>query len=245
MTQPLEENLDEFTTSYRREIIFYLRQLIEHGERISVVFNEGRETFLTVLLDVDEDHDTLIFDYGGSDRANRIFLNSERSFFVCAPHGIRHQFLTGRAWETMFQGRRAFATTLPAKFVRLQRRQFFRLVLPMSRRLPCSFRTGSEGQRTQAVVLDIGLGGVGMEVPVTLLPSFTAGQILTKATIDLPDYGSLWTDLEVRYATAVQRGNKEVGRIGCRFVGLLPAQEHLLQKFIIHVQREERNRLAA
>ena len=62
--------------------------------------------------------------------------------------------------------------------------------------------------------------------------------------IDLKGFGMLRADLEIRFAGAVQRGHKQAGRLGCRFVALTPAQEHQLQKFITQVQREERLRLA-
>ena len=243
MTSPLDQDLEEFTTTYRREIVFNLRHLIDLGERVSVVFDDGRETFLTVLLAADEEQDILVFDWGGSEESNRRFLKSERNFFVCAPLGVHNQFLTGRARETVHRGRRAFAVRLPVKYTRLQRRQFFRLVLPMTRRPQCRLAAGQNGEQPIFSVVDIGLGGVGIETPV---PSnaFAPGQILQGAAIDLKGFGLLRVDLEVRFAGAVSRGNKQAGRLGCRFVAITPAQEHQLQKFITHVQRDERSRLA-
>ena len=243
MALPLDENLDEFTTTFGREIIFNIRQLIERGERVSVVFDEGRDTFLTVLLAVKEEEGTLIFDWGGSEQTNNRFLQSERNFFVCAPQGVHNQFLTGRAWEVGFKGRRAFAVRLPAKYTRLQRRQFFRLVLPMTQRPQCTL-AAAEGESPPVFpVVDIGIGGVGIETPANA-PGFEHGQKLVGAAIDLKSFGVLRTDLEIRFNGSIQRGNKLMGRLGCMFVKLSPAQEHQLQRFITHVQREERARQA-
>lgn len=243
MTSPNEEDLEEFSTTYRREIVFNLRQLIDHGERISVVYDEGRETFLTVLLAVDEDEGHLIFDWGGSEESNRRFLKSERNFFVCSPQGVHNQFLTGRAWEMGFRGRRAFAVALPRKYTRLQRRQTFRLVLPITQRPLCRLAAADGGQQPALAVVDIGLGGIGLEMPPPL-PSYAPGQRLPRASIDLKKFGVLHTELEVRFIGAIQRGEKQMAHVGCRFVDLTPAQEHQLQKFITQVQREERAHLA-
>lgn len=242
MSSSKEENLESYTITFRREIVFYLRQLINDGERISVVFDEGRETVLTVLLDVDEENNTVIFDWGGSQSTNRRLLESPRSFFIANPHGVRNQFITARVWETTYQGRPAFATAIPDKYVRLQRREFFRMLLPMTQRRPCTFKMPDAEKVWEMSVIDLGLGGAGLEAPVESLP-FTVGQILPQVRIDLGKFGRIEVDLEIRYAGSASRGNKQVSRLGCHFVKLGRAQENDLQRFITHVQREERAKL--
>ncbi len=235
------EELEKFSTDHRREILFYLHQLINDGERVSVVFNEGKETFLTVLLAIDEAQDQLIFDWGGSEETNQKLLESERNFFVCAPHGVKNQFSTGAVRETAHQGRRAFVTGLPKRYTRLQRREFFRLVLPLTRRPLCSLPQG-EGKPLQLPVIDISIGGIAMESPAAT-PPFEIGQRISGAVIEFKDGHSLRVELEVRNLSELQRGNKVAGRIGCRFIGIGHHEEHVLQRFITDVQREERARL--
>lgn len=242
MTGTYEDNLDQFTISSRREILFYLRQLINDGERVSVMFDGGHDALLTVLLDVDDEESTLIFDWGGSEETNRRLLKAEKVFFVASPHGVRNQFATQKIWEVSHAKRRAFATRLPDKYVRLQRREFFRLLLPMTQRPPCRFKTADGKQDWEMSVVDIGIGGVGLESPKTELP-FTQGEILTRASIDLKNFGVLHADLEVRHVEVVQRGVKTMGRLGCCFSNLGHAQENQLQRFITMVQREERAKM--
>lgn len=234
-------NLDDFTTNNPREIAFHLHQLINDGDRISIMFNEGRDTLLTVLLDVDEENEQLIFDWGGSEETNRRFLRNERNIFVASPHGIRNQFVTGQARETSYEGRRAFGVALPKKYMRLQRREFFRLVLPITQRPRCIVRL-AEGREIDFAVINIGIGGVGLESPDTGL-SCEIGQVLPDATIDLKDAVVMHLDLEVRHRELVPRANRQVSHVGCRFVHLSPAYEHELQKFITQVQRAERAKL--
>jgi len=237
------EELDKFTTDHRREILFYLHQLINDGERISVVFNSGSETILTVLLDTDADQNRLIFDWGGSEETNQKLLKSERNFFVCAPHGVKNQFITGAVSEISYQQRRAFATRLPERYTRLQRREFFRLVLPFTRRPLCHLEL-AEGKSLQLPVIDISIGGIAMELP-SGQSLFEIGQKLALAHIELKGGGKLEVDLEVRNVCKLQRGNKTVGRVGCQFITPSHAVEHQLQRFITDVQREERARLGA
>lgn len=235
------EELEKFTTQNRREILFYLHQLINDGERVSVVFDGGNETLLTVLLDVDEAENMLVFDWGGSEAANRKLLRSERNFFVCSPHGVKNQFMTGLVYETTHKKRPAFATRLPVQYTRLQRREFFRLVLPLTRRPPCILRK-EDGGTLQLEIVDISIGGIAAELAGGKL-DYESGQVLKGARIELKGIGTLDVDLEVRNSGEVQRGNKVAARIGCQFVKLSHAMENQLQRFITDVQREERARL--
>lgn len=235
------EELDKFSTTHRREILFYLHQLVKDGERVSVVFNEGSDMFLTVLLKIDEENDLLVFDWGGSEETNQKLLKSERNFFVCAPHGVRNQFMVRGVRETSYQQRRAFVTRLPERYIRLQRREFFRLVLPLTRRPICTLPR-EEKKPLQLPVIDISIGGIAMEMP-TATPPFEIGQQLPGAVITLKEGNTLEVTLEVRNVGPLQRGDKVTGRIGCRFIELNHHDEHLLQRFITEVQREERARL--
>lgn len=242
MAQNYDENIESFTITFRREIVFYLHQLINEGERITVMFDDGRETLLTVLLDVDEEEDSLIFDWGGSESTNRRLLKSQRAIFVANPLGVRHQFVATQFWQTTYKKRPAFATRIPGKFVRLQRREFFRLGLPLTQRRPCSFAAGEPSKTWNMSIVDIGLGGIAMETPETKLP-FEIGQIIPQAAIDLGKFGKLEVTLEVRYVGVVSRGQKQAGRLGCHFVNLSHAHENELQRFVTQVQREERAKL--
>lgn len=235
------EELEKFSTKHHREILFYLHQLVNDGERVSVVFNEGSEMFLTVLLDIDEEQGLLIFDWGGSEETNQKLLKSQRNFFVCAPHGVKNQFLTGAVREITYKQRRAFVTRLPERYTRLQRREFFRLVLPLTRRPLCSLPQG-EAKPLQLPVIDISIGGIAME-SATATPPFEIGQRLPGSIIEFKDGHALDAELEVRNISPLQRGNKVIGRIGCRFIDLSHHDEHVLQRFITDVQREERARL--
>ncbi len=57
-----DEELERCTLHSPREVIFQLRGMIKRGDRVTVLFQEGRQSFLTVLLDVSEDKGLLYFD---------------------------------------------------------------------------------------------------------------------------------------------------------------------------------------
>lgn len=237
-----DEDIDAYTTTSRSEVLFYLRQLINDGERLNVSFDEGNEALLTMAIALNEETGVLILDWGGSETVNRRLLQSPRATFVANPLGVRNLFQVGRVWETEYRGRPAFATEVPKKYVRLQRREFFRLTLPVTRRLKCVLSALDAGATKEwhLEVVDIGVGGVGLEIEARELP-FACGQVIPGTLIDLGRHGVLNQDLEVRYTRSVVRGLKKFVHVGCRFVHLNPAQEKSLQQFITHMQCEHRD----
>lgn len=241
MAELSDDQLEDFSITYRREIVFHLRQLIKSGERVIVIYDEGRESLVTVLLHIDEANNRLIFDWGGSETASEKLLASERAFFVATPLGVRNQFATSEFVRTTYESRPAFAAPIPRKFIRLQRRQFFRLALPLMHRPTCRFTVGDRATQWELSVINIGVNGIGLETQGSQLP-FTIGQVLPSAVIDLGKFGRIETDLDVRHYELVTRAAKATVHMGCRFVALSPAHEVAIQKLMIQVQREDPTR---
>ncbi len=235
-----KESIEAFTITFRREIIFYLRQLIGDKELVTVSCDDGEDAFLTLLLDIDEKNDSLIFDWSDIGNTAQHLLNSRQVQFVANPVGVRNQFLTGKPRKTTYKGLNAFATSIPEKFIRFQRREYFRLVLSMSQRIPCQLTHGAIS--VPMSVVDIGIGGVGLE-SATADIAFEPGCIFKNVAIDLGKIGRLNVDLELQHLRELSHGAKQFKKLGCKFVRLGSLNESLLQKFITRIQQDERNRL--
>ena len=235
-----DDDIDSFTITSRSEIIFYLHQLINDQEPLSVMFDEGRESMLTMALDLDEGKNQLILDWGGSEETNKRLLKAASTNFVANPLGVRNLFQTAGVSATTYEKRPAFVTALPKKYVRLQRREYFRLTLPITQRAPCriTLRSAESERAITASVIDLCVGGVGLEVKGTL--ALELGQILAKATIDLGKSGLIHADLEVRFVGQMIRGSEQVTRIGCNFVKLGRSEDNMVQRFITQIQRDQR-----
>jgi c-di-GMP-binding flagellar brake protein YcgR len=125
----------------------------------------------------------------------------------------------------------------------MQRREFFRLVLPMTQRPTCFLKNIGEGQQiTEFSTVDIGIGGVGLEVAKLDFPC-DVGMHFPEARIELKGIGELKLELEIRYAGEITKGTRQVQRLGCLFTKLSSSQENLVQKFMSQIQREERAKL--
>lgn len=235
------DDLESYTITFRREIVFYLRQLVNDKDQVSVSFNEGADVLLTMLLHVDDENDLLYCDWGGSETANNRYLQSDRAFFIATPGGVRNQFLcVGRPQVGTYEGKPAFTVKLPEKYVRMQRREFFRLSLPMTQRPVC--KVTIDGKTHDLSVVDIGIGGVAMETTNLQFP-VEIGTDFTDALITIQGFGELRTPIGVRYVGDVAKGTLHVKRLGCVFTRLSAAQENLVQKFMAQIQREEKAKL--
>ena len=233
-----DADLERCTLSGRREIVFQLRNLIRQKQRISVTFDEGRQSFLSVLIDLSEEKDTLYFDISGSEESNRAFLRCERCQFSGIVGGIRIQFSARQARLVQFAGERVFAIALPKTLLRLQRREAFRLQLPSGKPYLCHLQRGTADEMTLPLY-DISVGGLGIQVAEK--PQFEAMELLENSWLDLRESGAFPITLEVRYIMATEsRARKPLWHMGCRFVNLPLANETQIQRFMARIEVELR-----
>ena len=126
---------------------------------------------------------------------------------------------------------------MPETLFRLQRREYYRVPTSTLNPLKC-FVPQPDGSELLVNVADISCGGVGLVDPRnTFAPE--VGTILGGCRIELPEYGNLHCDLQVRN-TFMQRQNdgNQVRRIGCAFIALPVDKNALIQRYIHRVQVE-------
>ena len=237
-----EENYDRYTITSSREILFLLDSLIEHGEPMTVLFNHGADSFITIRLDFDEDADTLIFDWGGSEDTNRRFLKAGSGSFLCHPGGIRVQFPIGPARATEYGGRRAFAVALPRSLLRLQRREFFRINVPLAAQPLCLLET-HEGTALNLPMHGVSVAGISFVEAPEAFVGFSQLSRIPRCGFDLGEFGRIECSLEVRYVTPLpNRTGRILARMGCRFAAIRPNLQAHIQRYMIHLESERRAR---
>ena len=233
-----EEDYERCTLSGRREVLFQLRSLVRHNQRVFVTFDEGRQSFLTVLIGLSEPDDYLYFDISGSEETNRAFLKAERCQFSCDIEGIRLQFSAKQARITRFDGEDVFAVVLPCSLLRLQRREAYRLQLPSSKPYICRIHRGTPEEKALPLY-DISIGGIGVEVSERL--DYEPLEKLESCWLDLRDAGMLNVTLEVRYLMEKEsRSGKTFWHMGCMFLKLSALDETHIQRFMARIEAERR-----
>lgn len=233
-----DEEIERCTLTNPHEIVFQIKSLIKRGARISVVFQEGRQSFLTILLDVSARDGLFYFDIGGSKEINQAFLKAESCTFSTFVEGIRIQFSAKNSRETKLRGEPAFAAPIPNSMLRLQRRETFRLPLPSTKPFICRVLRGTP--REEALTLhDISVGGVGILSTTPL--DYTQLEKMENCWLDLRESGMIRCTLEVRYVSMTEsRTGRPMWHMGCKFIDLPPADETSIQRFMAKIEAERR-----
>lgn len=241
LIEPGEYN--QFMLRTHNEIMSVLRGLCDHVAQITVFFNEGKDMILTTLAVVADDH--LIFDYGPSSEQNRKALVAEKHFCVASLDKVRIQFILRGFTKTELDGRPAFRVALPDEVLRLQRREFYRLVTPIARPLQCQVPiplTDGNLHLHTAHVFDISGGGLGLSAPAESIP-FGKDMQFPNCRIELPEVGFVTGTLKVRSVFEITlRSGTRVRRAGCEFINLPGPMMTLIQRYIIKVERERKVR---
>jgi len=233
----------QFLLHAKSEIAFVLKSLLDHVSQITVFFNEGQDLLLTTLIAVEDD--SILLDFGASMETNRKALTVGKLFCVASLEKVRIQFLLRGLKQTTFEGRPAFRAAFPTDLLRLQRREFFRLTMPITRPLKCQIPIAeAEGGNNFVIdmnVVDISGGGLALALPDGI--DFANDKEFPNCRIELPEVGILSTTLKVRNQFEITlRSGGRVRRAGCEFVKLTGPMLTLVQRYIIKVERERKAR---
>lgn len=243
--RPLAELLpsDEYSQyllTSKAEKFAICRGLAEHVSQISMIFNEGHDMVLTSLISWD-DHG-LVFDVGPSAEMNQKALQAQKLFCSAQLDKVEIQFILRGLDRIEVDGRAAFHTALPESILRLQRREFFRLITPVAHPLIC--RMCIDGAMLDAHVADLSIGGVLLAgLPLEFPPD--TGAEFPGCSIELPDVGAIEATLCQRWqAETVTRSGIRGKRAGFEFVRLPQVKATLIQRYIIKTERERKARAA-
>ena len=227
-----------FMLTNRLDILRILRGLTKRHEMVSAFFNSGKDLLLTSIIEVDDDDDSLVLDYGSSEDLNRRILASERIIFVTALDSVKIQFVATKIAMATFEGAAAFRVAIPEQVLQLQRREYYRLPTPILSPLKCQLPLTANSS-VEVSLTDIGAGGAGIMISEAEAGLLKAGETFPGCTIDLPGVGVLEVTLRIQSTFAVTLKNGSQGlRGGCQFVGLRPAMQSLIQRYIIKLERD-------
>ncbi len=233
-----------FAVNSRVEILFLLRELEQHDVLINLRIQRSSTSIITSILEVNEVSNTLIFDCAQDEALNRRLTAGDGADISACLEGVNIAFVTGRIEMCEFDDRPALRASIPKTLIRLQRREYFRIALPIVKPVVCTIPPAPESGAAPLTthVMDMGCGGVSI-IEEAGKASLSVGQVLPECRIVLPEVGTVTTTLEVRNIAQIPlRNGTSKTRYGCRFVNLPGAMSNLLQRYIMKLERERRNR---
>lgn len=237
------DEYSKFMLQTRNEMLPVLRGLVDHVAQVTMFFNEGKDMVLTSVISFD--NDKLYLDFGASPDMNRKALEAEKLFCITQLEKVKIQFLLRGLTRVEFEGSPAFSAAMPDSMLRLQRREYFRLSMPVTRPLRCvTSAILPDGSRLaiDAAVADISGGGLGL-VQLPLTTPIEPGMELQNCRIELPEVGIITGTLRIcSVMESINRNGTKTKRAGCEFVKLAGPMLTLVQRYIIKVERERKAR---
>jgi c-di-GMP-binding flagellar brake protein YcgR len=233
-----EEN--EYLISNPKEIVSILQNIAQRKSRVALYYNEGISMVLTMILAVDDNG--VWIDAASNPQDNRLIERSKRIIFVSTHNQAKVQFVAGDVVLGTYEDAPAFSLGLPRKLLRLQRRDYYRLVTAETGALNCVIRPlVNQAIQHEVTVMDISIGGVALvceQTGVELHP----GMVYEHCEIELPGLGTVEAAIEVKNAFEItDRNGKVKRRAGCVFVKPDGKTTMLLQRYVAQMQQQLAN----
>lgn len=227
---------DRFLLRSRPEIRSQLLNLAKKPDIITAYFDGGKSFILTAVLGVVKERNLVVLDVGPDDATTRRAIASGRLVCTTKHQGVPIKFSCENMQGAKYQGKPAIAAPMPESLYRLQRREFFRVVVPRINAPICDIPL-EEGKRTISLkVVDLSVGGLCMIDPEggfrpEMLDRYPG------CLLHLPDYGELRVDLQIRNQGRFFSGSAEpVPRYGAAFENLTMSDNLYLQRYIYQLQ---------
>jgi c-di-GMP-binding flagellar brake protein YcgR len=228
------EGADQFRVTNAAEISSIARQLADSQEIACLYVDESERFALSAILAAEDNR--ILFDVPTGELRSEV-LASDRLLCVSSLQRVKLQFEVQHPRLVDWQGKVALAVTLPRNMLRIQRRDFYRLTVPLGQPLSCFVPSG-QGDDLEISLIDISVGGIGILGYVPGL-RLVAGGKYHGVRIELPDTGTVVGDIEIRssFDVTLKNGIRTV-RIGARFLDLPSATQSLIQRYITRIERE-------
>lgn len=237
--EPTADDQSQYMVYSRQGIIAILNSLYKAGSLMTAHF-DGGNFILTSVVEVRPEQDELVVDFGANAAANQHALQVGKAKFVTSLERIQIRFSVDDLGKTSFEGRDAFRMALPQGVLRLQRRESFRVAIPLARRLKCIIN--AETGPIEVSIIDISCGGVAI-IDVNYPTNIESGAFFRGCRILLPGSTEVVTDILVRTTTEVllKNGARQL-RAGCEFMDMSAPDQTKIQRYVTKLERERMDR---
>ncbi|HEX4842766.1 MAG TPA: flagellar regulator YcgR PilZN domain-containing protein [Limnobacter sp.] len=234
--------LKEFSLSAEPTVRRLLQTIAEEEHEVYVYPDGGDPHFVTEVLKLDWEAGAL---WLGTpyDKTLSAPCNASTPFIAVAfPDGVKVQFNGLGLLQTSFEGTAALRIQIPKTVVRLQRRNYFRVVADeeLNRQVGLTI----PGMPAPHHLVDISLAGCcfTVEAPQDF---YCTGQPYPDAILRLPDgEPPMRVNLEIRNVKPLSDHPEQV-QLGCEMKPIERGAERRLQRFLLATERRQRAMLHA
>lgn len=235
-------DLSRFQVNSRKEIIRLLRKGHERNQFVRMQANISADAIVTSILDIDDENDAFIIDCASNAHTNERFLASTDISFEMLLENIRILFSAEQVQNCVHDNKPALRVAIPQNLIRLQRREFYRVMVPVTSSVKCSIQIPAEpgGIATTALVpvYNVSGGGVSVTDDKKQIP-LNVSTIYQNCQIDIPGNPVILTLQLMNVQEVKLPNNKSVRRLGFRFIEPSNTVSTSIQRYITKLEREQ------
>lgn len=244
MAAPTDADQDDrFALRDEAQIVALLQRMIDQRSLLDAPLPGSGPSLLTSVLAVDVDRDRLILDACRDANVERLALAQPQLAFSSRIDRVDVRFDGGPLQRTDWERLPAYAMSIPATVRHMQRREFFRIDVPVAHPIVCQLAVPADAQNPsreiRARVNDVSAGGLSLIVPPGLENTLQPGMRFATCRLALPDSAPVLLSLRIRRLfRAGSRGGSARSCAGCEFVDLSPSAETAIQRYMMKLERE-------
>jgi c-di-GMP-binding flagellar brake protein YcgR len=222
------------------EIGSILKKLIIKPDVITAYYDQHMEDFvLTSVIAVDTKKRNFILDISSDLNRNKLILESNRITCKTKCKNVQVEFSIKKITAIKYNDEDAFICEFPSNILYLQRRDFYRMNIPLGDKITCRI-PACDGQASMLLNLaDISSGGIGVNEN-NLSKSFELFELFRHCEIDLGEMGTITFDLELRNKRIIKTNNKDTMRLGYKFIDLQTTENAKIQRYIHNVDMRKK-----
>jgi len=239
------KNIDEYLVKSPKQILTYLKLLSAEGCLISAAFGkEDKDSFLTAILDIDVKNKSITIDCGPKEYLNKRLLDSAIIKFSTRYLGIKVLFEGRKFKKAGKPGKPALMVPIPTSIYWVQRRQFYRVKSPLSKKSYCSVSIKNPEAEEETIhqlkIYDISATGFcilndSKEISSDLVLSAE----FHNCTFALENEATLSISFEIRNKLPLNPNKPEkTERIGCLITNNSPRIESTILRYMQDIERE-------
>ena len=240
------ENLSEYLVKNPKQILLHLKVLASEKCLIAANFGENH-SFLTVIIDINEKKQIITIDCGPKEYLNKELLSLGIVNCKAEHNGIKVLFEGREIKKAGKLGQPALSIKIPESIYRIQRRQFYRVRSPLSKKSYCTIPfPQTEGDSTvknntlNFQLFDLSASGFSIlsdsdELAERLIPSAEYNNC--QLVLDNTDKHRISFIVRSKFAINPKKPNKNQ-RIGCEFVSTPPKAESAFLRYMQEIERE-------
>jgi len=241
MPSPADLDDDPFLITSELEIRSILRSIQRHASllRMYIRGNNDQSTMTTILA-LNDETQRVIVDCSPDTELNARLSKAKAVVFDTQVDHVNIHFQGDGLESCIHEDLPAFSMPYPKTLRRIQRREYYRVDIPVGEPASCTLPVIEPGNPPRHVVVrmkDISAGGVALLDMESQLPH-QAGMTFKDVLLTLPETGEATVDLNVlRIHTETLPNKKEIVELACEFVGISNPAAMLVQNYISRLER--------